>query len=474
MRLEIPFCGPTYETESPLISPQECINFYLRPYPELGKGKMALFGTPGLTEWIDLGVEGGVRGSIMFGDYLYVVAYDKMFRVDSSGTKTELGTLNTSNGLVGIDTNGIDVVVVDGPNGYVYDMATESFTQITDEDFPGGDSITQIDGYYLVNRPGTGQIYRSDWNDGSSWGGLAFSTAGGDPDNVIGLMADHRDVWIFGEYTTEVWFNTGEATFNFARIEGAFIEAGGTSHHAFTKANNAVYWLGKDKLGKGQVYQALGRVPKVISTTPINNAIAKYDLSDAYMFSYQQEGHTHVVLTIPEANETLVYDSSTGFWHKRSSVFNHINHRWRAMCHCFFADMNLVGDWNLGKLYKVDTSVYTDNGDPIISTRISPIISSDQKRITVDCVRMIVEPGVGLIDGDDQNTDPQAMFSWSRDGGRTWIAEVDLPLGKTGEFDGVSYVHQLGQGRNWAFRIRISAAVKRIILGAIAEVEADE
>ena len=144
------------------------------------------------------------------------------------------------------------------------------------------------------------------------------------------------------------------------------------------------------------------------------------------------------------------------------------------MCHCFFADMNLVGDWNLGKLYKVDTSVYTDNGDPIISTRISPIISSDQKRITVDCVRMIVEPGVGLIDGDDQNTDPQAMFSWSRDGGRTWIAEVDLPLGKTGEFDGVSYVHQLGQGRNWAFRIRISAAVKRIILGAIAEVEADE
>ena len=51
---------------------------------------------------------------------------------------------------------------------------------------------------------------------------------------------------------------------------------------------------------------------------------------------------------------------------------------------------------------------------------------------------------------------------------------MDGPLGKIGEYENRAKSRQLGQGRNWVFRIRISAAVRRVILGATMEAEKDD
>jgi len=364
--------------------------------------------------------------------------------------------------------------MVDGANGYVYTISTMSFDQIVDVDFPGGNDIIQVDGYYLVNKPNTGQVWRSDYNDGSSWGGLAFSTAGGDPDNVISIIVDHRDVWVIGEYSIEIWYNTGAATFNFSRIEGAFIEQGGTSHFSKTKANNAVYWLGQDRLGNSQVFQATGRQPTIVSTFPISYLISQCSQEDAFMFSYQQLGHTHIVLTFPSSNVTVVYDSTVGEWHQRSSLIAGVNRRWRANSHVVFNKEHIVGDFSNGKLYKMRTDIYTEDGDPIISTRTAPVVRDKGSHITVNSVEVICESGVGIAAGASSDIDPQAQFSWSRDGGRTWSAEQDMPMGKIGEYDITSKAYQLGQGINWSFRYKVSAAVKRVIRGAIMEAELDE
>jgi len=473
MRIDIPFCGPTYKSEVPFLTYQECINFYLRPYGE----KMVLLGTPGLEEWVDLLVGDEVRGILPFGDYLYIVNKDKFQKVDSGGNITDIGDVDLlrSSGQVGMATNGVDIVMVAGVDGYVYDFATETLVQIVDVDFPGGDNIVQIDGYYLVNNPGTGQIYRSDINDGSSWDGLAFSTAGGDPDYIISIITDHRDVWIIGEYTTEIWYNTGAPIFNFARIEGAFIDQGGTTHHSRTRINNAVYWLGQDYNGNMQVFQAAGRQPIVISTPAISHQISQCVLSDVFMFSYQQLSHNFIVITFPTSKLTLVYDSTTSMWHERSSLVGGVDHRWRANCQALFKGEIIVGGFNDHKLYKVKTDVYTDGDSEMISTRTTGVIRESQNRITVDEVHLLAEPAVGLIVGEDaEDVDPMAMFSWSKDGGRTFSAEVDIPLGKIGEYENRARITQLGQGVNWVFRVRISAAVRRAILGAVMVVEKDD
>ena len=269
---------------------------------------MALFGTPGLVEWLDLGVTVEIRGTLVFGDYLYEVGGDKLYRVTALGVVDELGVITTSVvGPVGMATNGLDLVVVDGTSGFVWDFAAGTFARIVDPDFPPCSIIRHIDGYYLVPKKGTGQIWRSDFNDGSSWGGLAFSTAGANPDLVVGLEVSNRDVYVIGEQTTEIWVNSGAATFNFISIQGAFIEKGMPSTFASGEGNNAVFWVARDRDGQGQVVQVVGRLPTVVSTPAITRQIQSWgDLSDIQLFVYEQVGHTHVVITSPGSDETLV------------------------------------------------------------------------------------------------------------------------------------------------------------------------
>jgi hypothetical protein len=481
MRLKIPFTGPTYESDSVFLSNQVCRNFYLRPYPEMGQEAMALFGTPGLVEWCDLGVTGEVRGLLAFDHYLYAVAGRKLFRLTSAGVSEELGELGTTEGIVGMATNGLDLIIVDGSSGYVWDYATEIFAEITDADFPRAQSVIHIDGYYLVPKRGTGQIWRSDFNDGTSWGGLAFDSAGANPDDVLALQVSNRDVYTIGERTTQIWVNTGAAVFNFQSIQGSFIEKGTPSPFASCVGNNAVYFVSRDDKGQGEVVQVTSRLAKVVSTSAITRHIQSWgDLGDVQLFSYEQKGHTHIVVTSPQANETLVFDSTTGQWHERSSRFllgtEMVDGRWRANAHAFFANGNrhVVGDKGNGKLYTLDPDAYDEDGEEMISVRRTQVFRSNQDRLTIHELQIVTEPGVGLVTGEAQDVDPQGILRWSKDGGRHWSAGVDVSLGSIGETENRARVIQLGQGENWVFELTISARVKRVVKDAIAEVTRDE
>lgn len=478
MRVPILFNGPAYESDSAFMSNQVCRNFYLRPYPEInpatGKEAFALFGTPGFEEWVNLGVEGEIRGSLVFDGNLYVVVKQSLYRVSTTGATTLLGALSSAVGLVSMATNGVDLIIVDGVAGYIWDYEAATFNQIVDPDFPVSSSVVQIDGYYLVAKDGTGQVWRSDWNNGSSWGGLAFSTAGSSPDLTKALGVSNVDVYVFGEKTTEIWVNTGAPIFNFASIPGAHIQLGIVGHHAFGAGNNAIFWVSKDDMGQGQLIQSVGRSPKSVSTPAIVREMQSWgDLSGVQVFVYEQLGHTHVVITSPSANKTLVYDSTVGQWHERSSKIVGINSRWRINTHSFFNNKHIVGDYSNGKLYELKTDIYDEDGEEMVATRRTSVIRSKQNRITVNSVQVVTEPGVGLAAGESQDVNPQAMFSWSRDGGRNWSAKAEMPLGKIGETENRAIVRQLGQGRNWTFEISISARVKRVILGAMMEAEQD-
>lgn len=472
--ISIPFTGESYKTESKFASPQECINFYVQPYPEMGEKAMALYGTPGLQYWATMAT-GPIQGMLAYGGVLYVVAGSILYKVSAAGSIVPIGWFgNNSRGPVSMATNGIDIVMTDGIKGKVFNIANQTWLSISDPDFPRCTNVIYTDGYYLVNETGTGRIWRSDWNDGSKWETLSFSTAGANPDNVVSLIVDHKDIWTLGEITCEIWYNSGAATFNFDSIPGAFVEMGATSPHGVTKINNAIYWVGRDQTGVGHIMQSVGRQPKIVSTPPVELSLSNCNLENAIAMSYSQNGHAFVIFTFPDNHLTWVYDPTVGLWHQRSSRINGVDLEWRVGCHVMFNGEHIVGDLYSGKLFKLKTDVYDEDGEPIISVRTSPVVRKDQKLITVDRVQVVTEPGAGLISGGVENTEPQGMFSWSRDGGFHWSADADLPLGKLGMTENRASVYQLGQGRNWVFRLKISARVKKVILGAIAEVELNE
>ena len=132
-----------------------------------------------------------------------------------------------------------------------------------------------------------------------------------------------------------------------------------------------------------------------------------------------------------------------------------------------------MGDKSNGKLYSLQADAYDEDGEEMIAVRRTGVIRTKQNGITVNEVQIVTEPGVGLITGAAEDVDPQAIFRWSRDGGRNWSAGEDIPLGKIGETENRARIWQLGQGVNWVFEITISARVKRVIKDAVAEIEQD-
>ena len=277
----------------------------------------ALVATPGLTLLTTVG-GGPIRGShVASNGTLFVVSGNKLYSVSPSWESTEIGTLNSSKGNVSIKDNGTILVIVDGSNGYSHIFGTLNIAQITDPGFRGADQVAFQDGYFIFNKPNSGVFYISGLSS-IQLDALDFASAEGLPDNIVGILSDHRELWLFGTRSTEVFYNIGDVNFPFQRIEGAFIEHGCAAPFSIAKMNNKVYWLGEDDKGSGIVFRAEGYAPSRISTHAVELAIQSYgDLNSATAYTYQKNGHHFYVLNFSSSNTTWVFDTSTNLWHER-------------------------------------------------------------------------------------------------------------------------------------------------------------
>jgi hypothetical protein len=110
----------------------------------------------------------------------------------------------------------------------------------------------------------------------------------------------------------------------------------------------------------------------------------------------------------------------------------------------------------------MSSSIYTDNGVPIIRKRIGPTIENEGGQIPVPINEFQVdfETGLGpeppLTDAFGNPRDPYAMFSYSEDFGKTWTPERQIPCGKAGEFNVVAIDRRLGSWRSFTPRVRVS------------------
>jgi hypothetical protein len=330
--------------------------------------------------------------------------------------------------------NGTQLFIAANPQGYIYNSSTDAFQQITDPDFPGAGTVGYIDGYFVFNEPGTQKIWVTSLLDGTAVDPLEFASAEGNPDNVVAVFVDHREVWVFGTNSTEVWYDAGLLDFPLTRIQGAFNELGCAAPYSVAKMDNQVYWLGKDARGQGIVYRAAGYIGQRVSTHAIEWQMQEYaDISDATGYTYQQDGHSFYVLNFPTANTTWVYDVATGAWHERASFVNGEFNRHRASSQMFFNATTVVGDYQNGKIYEFDLNEYSDDGSPqkwLRSWRALPTGANNLARTIQHSMQLDCETGVGLNNGQGEN--PQVMLRWSDDGGHTWSNEHWKSMGRIG------------------------------------------
>jgi hypothetical protein len=367
-------------------------------------------------------------------------------------------------------SNGTQVMIVTGPNGYVLDLSLLTVVQIMDPVFVGADTVQFIDGYFAFNKTGTGQFQITN-TYGTNIDGLDFATAEGAPDLLLSLLVDHREIWLFGETSTEVYFNSGNVDFPFERINGAFIEQGCAAKFSPAKMDNTVYWLTADERGYGTVQRAQGYGPQRISTHAVEFAIGQMSrIDDAVAYTYQQEGHSFYVLNFPTAQQTWVFDASTNLWHQRAwrDPADNTLKQDRAICQMAFAGETLVGDNANGNIYVLDLDYFTDNGDPISRVRsCAHLADPDYRYQFFASLQVDMQTGVGLTTG--QGSDPKAMLQWSDDGGYSWSNELWASIGKIGERRARVKWRRLGRSRDRVFRVTITDPIRVIMVGASAQ-----
>lgn len=467
--MKIPFATQSYQARSLPLSAQRVVNLFAEAAPPDARSTVVLYGTPGLTLFGTVG-SGPIRGLHVMGTTLYAVSGDQLYSVSSSGVGTNLGTLagrERTESRVDMADNGRQLVIINSDGkGTVYDGTT--LAAITDPDFPRASSLSYVDGYFLFTRPNTGQWFISDLLEATSYDALDFATAETYPDPLVKVYVDHREVWLFGTKSTEIWSNTGGAAFPFERVSGAVIERGCAAAGSVAKMDNSVFWLGDD----GIVYRAAGYQPQRVSTHAIEHAIEGYaTLADALAFTYSQEGHSFFCLTFPDAAVTWVYDASTQLWHERESRDDEGRSlgRWRVNAYADAYNQHVVGDYDSGQLYTLDMDEATENGLAIRREAVSAPVAATGQRLKMARLELELETGVGRTTG--QGSTPQAMIQFSDDGGRTWSNERWATMGQLGEYRRRVRWYRMGQFRERYLRLTLADPVKVALIGATAELD---
>ena len=503
--MKTPILGSAYVARSVNAADNRMVNLFPEVIPEGGKEPAFLNRAPGLKFLATIG-NGPVRGLwVLKADptRAFVVSGNQFFEINSSYVATLRGTVGGT-GPVSMVDNGTQIFIATNPNGYIFNTSTNVFAQITDPDFPGAVTVAYLDGYFIFNPPNSQRFYLTALLDGTSVDPLDFASAEGSSDGLVALIVDHRELWLFGTDSIEVWYDAGLSDFPFVRIQGAFNELGCAAPYSVAKLDNGLFWLGSDARGKGIVYRAEGYTGKRMSTHAVEWQIQQYgDISDAIGYTYQQDGHAFYVLIFPSANATWVFDVATQAWHERAGFENGDFTRHRSNCQMAYNGEVIVGDYQNGNIYSFDLDVYADNGQIqkwLRSWRALPTGQNNLKRTTQHSMQLDCETGVGLngVDqtenvewffytssGDQlvttsgdllmfsppfvQGANPQAMLRWSDDGGHTYSNEHWKSLGKIGVFQRRAIWRRLGMTlklRDRVYEVSGTDPVKIAIVGA--------
>lgn len=450
----------SYRLRSHRVGGSRLVNCHAEPAPPGGKAPWYITRAAGIANVTTLFTPGPGRGIYRWKSQLYVVSGTTLYRVNESHTKTTVGTI-AGTSLVSFAETPTQLVICDPAASYTYDGTT--LAEITDSDFVDGAQCCSVDGYVLFRREGTGIFFSSDLADASAYDGLFFGTAEGLADNIVGIIADHRQVILAGEDSMEIWFNAGIPGFPFIRDPNGFVELGCAAGRSLAKQDNSIYWLASDLT----VRRLEGNTPILVSQDGVHQAIASYSrVDDAFGFTYTYGGRLFYVLTFPTAGATWVFDATMKEWHERESYGLT---RWRpvASARCF--NRVYVQDYEDGKIGYLDADTYTEwLGIQRMELTFQDVYDRG-RTIKHKRLRMGCETGVGLVSG--QGSDPQSTLEVSGDSGKTWETAATKSLGAMGEYNHEIEWLRLGSDPRRMYRWSISDPVKVVISDVQLEIE---
>jgi hypothetical protein len=175
-----------------------------------------------------------------------------------------------------------------------------------------------LDGYIVL--PQRSDIYNSSLDYPDRWYSGEYLTAEMFPDQVVGLSRQNNQVIVFGESSTEFFYDAANVNGSpLSRNDAAIINIGCAFPYAVYQNENNCYFVGQSDSGGRAVWSIVGFQPKKISDEYIEKIIdAETDYLHVYGYGVRTMGHLFYVLNLPTLQRTFLFDTEEKLWHEWS------------------------------------------------------------------------------------------------------------------------------------------------------------
>lgn len=201
-------------------------------------------------------------------------------------------------------------------------VSGNSIVQVTDSDYPTvtARGIAYLDGtFYVMDTHGT--IYGSGINDFTTWTALNVISAQSEPDGGVAITKYMQYVVAFGNYTTEFFYDAGNATGSpLSPVQNGQLLIGCSCADSVAQLEKTVFFVSQRKV-QGQATGRGFSVSKIegfnatdISTPDIERILNADGLYGAWATTINILGHDGYLLNLPTSNLSLFYDADSKLW----------------------------------------------------------------------------------------------------------------------------------------------------------------
>jgi hypothetical protein len=465
------FVGGTYVLPSLAANAERAINLYPESVGGAGKAKIVFRTTPGLIAWAalpkfpirclcaDVGPDDALVG---VGRSLFCIAGDTLYQIHGDGTWTPIGMVgdDPAHSPAYMYPNGRQMFIISAGNAFCYDGVTLGSAPVPSDDTlipsgspgggPGGDVGTAsgafVDGLYVATKLGSNRFFYSlPWQEpdaehlptdvgGFGWDALDFASCESSPDRILRVLADHGELYFFGDRSTEVWRAAGDPDNFFTRDPNGTMPIGIAAVGSAVNLVEGPAWMAANAEGDPIAVAGRGYTPTRISTYSVEQAWRGYPtVADAIGYTYTEGGHTFWVLQFPAGNQTWVYDTKEQMWHERAWWNGVSLERHRGNCHAYQyvagstdgsvttggipgvsapGMYHLIGDRSSNIIYRSSVGILNDNGTAIKRVRTAPHLHDEATQIFYHRFQLDI--------GDPTGSHDQATLEWSDDSGVIW------------------------------------------------------
>lgn len=325
-----------------------------------------------------------------------------------------------------------------------------NFATMADADAPT--TVTHVDFIdgYLLATTGTGVFQYADVNAPTTWSAGSYANAMRNPDVIKALKVFQRQIFLFGQVSTEIWENDG--TTPFAPIPGGFVDVGIVAPYSIVTNGDTMYWLDDNRHFVSYSKGVLQRV-----STPYDYEIEGFSaVADCIGARIEIRGRPFCLFQFPTEARTLAFnvaENSWSEWRRWDTTYGEYQH-FEAKSYCYSPDwgLHLVGSRRDSKIYALSPDYKSDNGDPIRFKKVTGHIDyGTTKRKRSNELRIRCKRGEGVSGGGQA----VMMLRW-KDDNRQWSNEHQVSLGSIGETETVVRLFPRGVYRTRQYEVTVT------------------